>query len=81
MVIEVCPADEEEEQTSREWEDLSPVVHPRTFVEIYHRHHVYDLTTGEFFCLAHPVQITCNATSIGRGEVVVDATVGSDSCC
>jgi hypothetical protein len=34
------------------------------------------LTTGEFFCFARPVlQITCNATSIGRGKVVVTATV------
>jgi hypothetical protein len=37
MVIEVCPAGEKEEQTSREWEDLSPVVDRCTFVEIYHR--------------------------------------------
>jgi hypothetical protein len=74
MVIEVCPAGEEEEQTSREWEDLLPVVDPRTFVEIYHRRDAY-LTTGEFFCLAEPVKIACDATSIGRGEVVVTATV------
>jgi hypothetical protein len=33
-VIEVCPADEEEEQTSGKWEDLLPVVDHRTFVEI-----------------------------------------------
>jgi hypothetical protein len=59
---------------SREWEDLLPVVDPRTFVKIYHRRDAY-LTTGEFFCLAQPVEIACDATPIGRGEVVVTATV------
>jgi hypothetical protein len=42
-------------------------------VEVHNRRDAF-LTTGEFLCLTHPVEITCDATSIGREEVVVTAT-------
>jgi hypothetical protein len=70
MVLDDDPA----EQTSHAWSDLWPVINPRTFVEVHNRRDAF-LITGKFFCLAHPVEITCDATSTGRDEVVVTATV------
>jgi hypothetical protein len=73
MVEPMVVDDDPDQQTSHTWSDLWPVINPHTFVEVHNRRDAF-LTTGEFFCLAHPVEIICDATSIGREEVVVTAT-------
>jgi hypothetical protein len=74
MVPPMVVDDDPDKQTSHAWSNLWPVIYPCTFVEVHNRCDAF-LTTGKFFCLAYPVEITCDATSIGREEVVVTATV------
>lgn len=72
-MAEQMDVDEEDgdEQSSRPWAKLWPV-QPRTFVEVHNRRDAF-LTSGEFFCLQHPVSITCN-------DVVVLSTVARILC-
>ena len=75
-MAEEMDVDEEEadKPSSRPWDELRPD-HPRTFVEVHNRDDAF-LTSGEFFCLDHPVPIRYGNTTAQDEVVVVKSTVG-----